>query len=226
VNPHDPDPYRGGTFWIGASFLSEGNAALKIYVNGKGGDETEQWARFDQFAARFGALRKWHELKQKLTAMTPLGTAVYISRDAEAVGSLYVHGYGNHVSYYEELLRDCGNEPLRDVFREYTESMLGNERRYPTQSVVCSFCLGSDAVVAAKIEFCGHCLFQSDSEAVDKCLRWLELRGLDTAIYNDLLSVIGGPVSSTASNIHSYVGLGWKQRTGDYSTIYLKPNFV
>ncbi len=105
--------------------------------------------------------------------------------------------------------------------------MLGNDRAYPTQSAVFSvgFEQGADAPPDVKIEFCGHCLFQGDVEARDRCLEWLTLRNINPHAYTDQLEVLAGPMSATKVNTHVYLGLGWKKQR-EYTTIYLKPHPV
>jgi hypothetical protein len=76
-----------------------------------------------------------------------------------------------------------------------------------------------------KIEFCGHCLFQSDKQARDRFLQWLELQRIDARAYEELLDVICGQMSPKVVNSHIYLGLGWK-RQDSYTTIYLKPHFA
>lgn len=228
VSAHEADPDRGGTFWIGASFAPGGKRGLKIYINGKNGTENEQWARLDRFAEHFGSLEKQHELKRLVTGkMSPLGMAISLSGDGSPAGRVYFSGYGNRVSYYEHLLQHCGGEQYVDAFGEYTEVMLGEDRAYPTQSAVISVGIGPTVSprTDAKIEFCGHCLFQSDSQALDRCLRWLALRKIDARPYVELLDVIAGPMSPAKVNTHIYLGLGWQEQH-EYTTIYLKPHPV
>jgi hypothetical protein len=102
--------------------------------------------------------------------------------------------------------------------------MLGGDRAYPTQSVVFSvgFEQGTDGPPDVKIEFCGHCLFQADSQARDRCLEWLTLRDIDPQAYTDQLEVLAGQMSATKVDAHVFLGLGWKKQR-EYTTIYLKP---
>ena len=103
--------------------------------------------------------------------------------------------------------------------------MLGKDRAYPTQSAVFSvgFEQGADHPPDVKIEFCGHCLFQGDVEARDRCLEWLQLRNINPHTYTDQLEVLAGQMSPTRVNTHVYLGLGWKKQR-EYTTIYLKPH--
>jgi hypothetical protein len=79
----------------------------------------------------------------------------------------------------------------------------------------------ADAPADVKIEFCGHCLLQSDVEARDRCLRWLTLLNIDPQVYSDQLEVLARQMSPTRVNTHVYLGLGWKKER-EYTTIYLK----
>ena len=221
----DVDPDRGGSFWVGAGFASDGKSGVKIYINGKSGASSERWSKFEDFASYFGAAKTHDQLHQVLAGkMTPLGMAVSLQQDENPNGRLYLSGYGNSVSYYENLLRHfCGIQSV-EPFREYSRIMLGNDRAYPTQSAVFSvgFEHGADAPPDVKIEFCGHCLFQGDVEARDRCLEWLTLRNINPHAYTDQLEVLAGSMSATKVNTHVYLGLGWKKQR-DYTSIYLKP---
>jgi hypothetical protein len=226
VNAHLVDPDRGGTFWMGAGVAAAGQVGLKIYINGRNGSEAEQWARLDTFAAYFGANEKPRDVRQLLAGgMTPLGMAISLRQDEGPAGRIYFLGYGNRVSYYERLLRHFGGEQQVEGFRQFTEVLLREDRAYPTQSVVFSigFVSGQDRQIDVKTEFCGHCLFPSDTEARDRCLEWLALRKIDPQAYQDLLEVTGGRLSGAKVNTHIYFGQGWKQQQ-EYTTIYLKPH--
>ncbi|MFZ0662889.1 MAG: hypothetical protein WAM66_09375 [Acidobacteriaceae bacterium] len=226
ASAHDMDPDGGGTFWLGAGFAPGGKSGVKIYINGKSGTEKERWSRFDNFAGFFGAIETCHSLRQLVAGkMAPLGVAVSLGRNESPTGRVYLSGYGNLVSYYEDLLRYFGDESYTDAFRKYTEVMLEEDRAYPTQSVVFSagFGLGPGRPIDIKIEFCGHCLFPGDAQAGQRCLRWLALRNINADSYASLLEVIGGRMSATEVNTHVYLGLGWKNQQ-EYTTLYLKPH--
>lgn len=225
---HDVDPDRGGSFWVGAGFASDGKSGVKIYINGKSGASSERWSKFEDFASYFGAAKTHDQLRQVLAGkMTPLGMAVSLQQDENPNGRIYLSGYGNSVSYYENLLRHFGGVQSVEPFQEYSRIMLGNDRAYPTQSAVFSvgFEQGADTPPDVKIEFCGHCLFQGDVEARDRCLEWLTLRNINPHAYTDQLEVLAGPMSATKVNTHVYLGLGWKKQR-EYTTIYLKPHPV
>lgn len=225
ANAYELAPDGGGTFWMGAGLTREGDCGLKVYVNGKQGTETEQWRRMGEFAAYFGAAELHEELWKMLGGrMAPLGMGVALSQSRNPAGRLYFNGYGNCVSYYEDLLRHFGSAQHVKAFRQYTEVMLAAERSYPTQSVVFSagFESGRNAAPDIKVEFCGHCLFQSDWQARERCLHWLALRQIESRPYGDMLRILAGQMSVAKVDAHVYVGLGWKGQQ-EYSTIYLKP---
>ncbi len=114
---HDVDPDRGGSFWVGAGFASDGKSGVKIYINGKSGASSERWSKFEDFASYFGAAKTHDQLRQVLAGkMTPLGMAVSLQQDENPNGRIYLSGYGNSVSYYENLLRHfCGSAICRTV---------------------------------------------------------------------------------------------------------------
>ena len=219
---------RAGTFWVGAGFAPGGKSAVKIYINGKSGSPAERWAKFQTFAESFGAPNIHQQLKSLLARrMAPLGMAVSLRPDGNPAGRIYLNGYGNPMSYYENLLRHFGGEECIEPFKQYTRVMLASDRAYPTQSTIFSVGFGDRAEVHSdvKIEFCGHCLFQGDVEARERCLQWLTLRNIDPRSYSDQLEVLASRMSRSKVNAHVYLGLGWKQQR-EYTTIYLKPHPV
>jgi hypothetical protein len=226
VDARDLEPDGGGNFWVGAGFASGGKSGVKIYINGKSGASGQRWAKLEDFAAYFGETKTYQQLRQLLAGkMTPLGMAVSLQRDENPNGRIYLSGYGNSLSYYENLLRHLAGQPSVEPFREYARVMLGKDRAYPTQSAVFSvgFEQGADAPPEVKIEFCGHCLFQGDVQARDRCLEWVKLRNINPHAYTDQLEVLAGKLSATKVNAHVYLGLGWKKQR-EYTTIYLKPH--
>ncbi|MHB1793971.1 MAG: hypothetical protein ACYCPO_03300 [Acidobacteriaceae bacterium] len=226
ADARDLDPDRGGKFWVGAGFASGGKSGVKIYVNGKCGAPSERWAKLEDFAEFLGATKTHQQLRKLLDGkMTPLGMAVSLQQDENPNGRIYLSGYGNSVSYYENLLRHLAGRQSVEPFRAYTRVMLGKDRAYPTQSAVFSvgFEQGVDAPPDVKVEFCGHCLFQGDVQARERCLEWLTLRNINPYAYTDQLEVLAGQMSSTKVNTHVYLGLGWKKQR-EYTTIYLKPH--
>ena len=224
VNPLDLHPDHGGTFWIGASFSSKGNAALKIYINGKKGTESESWSRFEEFVRYFGASKSWQETKKLLDGkMKPLGMAITLGKDSLPKGRLYLGGYGNRASYYEGLLEYCEGGSVASAFSQFTACMLGNDSKYPTQSAVFSVAAADGELVDPKMEFCAHCLFRDDQQAFDACSRWLQFRKIDPDLYSRLLNALSGQIHHSPASVHVYVGLGWRQRR-EHTTIYLKPD--
>jgi hypothetical protein len=224
VNPLDLNPDHGGTFWLGAGFSSKGNAALKIYINGKRGTESERWSRFEKFIEYFGACKNWRGTKERLDSkMKPLGMAITLGKDSVPKGRLYLSGYGNLASYYEGVLEYCEGKSVADAFSQFTAFILGNDRKYPTQSAVFSIAAVDGKLADAKMDFCAHCLFRSDSHAFDTCLEWLRFRKIDPLLYSHLLNLFSEQIDQNATNVHMYVGLGWRQQR-EHTTIYLKPD--
>jgi hypothetical protein len=214
-------------FWIGAGLCKGGKVGIKIYINGRTGEEREEWTRLIEFATFFGASDQIGHLRQLLAGqMTPLGMAIGLNQVGNPTGRIYFSAYGKRVSYYEDLLRTFVSTTNANVFRNYSEFMLGEDYSFPTQTAVFSIGLSHDLVVPAdvKIEFCGHCLFRSDQQARNRCLRWLAQRGFDSCFYEETLAVLANKLSSTKVNNHVYIGIGWKKQE-EYKTIYLKPHF-
>jgi hypothetical protein len=216
-----------GAFWIGASFSSEAKPKLRIYVNSKWGSEERRWERLNSFVSHFSGIDRWHKIEKVLAFRTkPLGMALTLGRGVSLSGRVYVSAYGNPLTYYEYLIQSAVNEECCSLFRNFTETFLGEERQYPTKSVVCSFGFDSQTDPDFKFELCGHCIFTSDIQAKEKCLAWLKYLNLDLTTYLLVLEVLSeGRLRETNADLHCYVGFGLKHGEA-YSSIYLKPNFI
>lgn len=216
-----------GALWIGIGFSTMARPKLTIYINGKWGNESKMWARLDLFVSHFDGKEPWDKTRELLsTGMKPLGMAITLSEGSVFSGRAYVSAYGNPLAYYEHLVRSATDEKFYRLFMRFVEAFLGEDRRYPLRSVVCSYGIGKGAETDFKFELCGHCFLASDVQAKEKCLNWSRFMNLDPTMYLQLLEVIAnGHLSDTNVDLHSYMGLGLK-REDVYSTIYLKPSWT
>jgi hypothetical protein len=216
-----------GAFWIGIRFSPDAQAKLIVYVNGKWGSADGRWARANEFAACLGALEVWRGVESLFgEGMEPLGLALTVSQDRPITGRIYATSYGKSVAFYERVVRSLNQTGAGAVLGKFAEIMLGDERRYPVRSAVCSVGLNQQSEPDFKLELCGHCMFSSDVDAIARCHRWLDAAKADPSRYQDLLRVIAsGPFSSTRTHLHSYVGFGWKDHEL-YTSIYLKPQIL
>lgn len=111
-------------------------------------------------------------------------------------------------------------------FQLFAETFLGENRKYPTRSVVCSFGFDASEELDFKIEFCGHCIFTGDAEAKEKCLNWLGSLDIDPSMYLRVLDVLSqGDISEKSTDLHCFLGIGSRHEEA-YSTIYLKPDLM
>jgi len=223
----DPDLLAdpAGAFWIGAGFSPTAEPKLRVYINGRWGREDRMWPRFDAFVSHFNGAERWHEIEKALiTGMKPLGMSLTLGKDSQLSGRVYVSAFGNTLTYYESLISSIADQEYINLLKRFTETFLGEELRYPTKSVVCSFGFGARTGFDFKFELCGHCIFASDREAKEKTLDWLRILDVDPAIYLNTLEVMSeGRLSGTDVDLHRYVGFGSKhERT--YASIYLKPS--
>jgi hypothetical protein len=214
-------------FWIGVSFAPGQPAELRIYINGKWGGKNQRWARLKTFASHFPAFARWEEIEKLLfDRMQPLGMALALRADKPPTGRIYVSAYGNPISYYERVVQSYTSDTFRRLFGQYAETLMREDRHYPTPSAVCSFGLNSRPEPDFKFELCAHCLFSSDTDGAERFLDWLMFSNTNPAAYLDMLQAIsGGDVSQTEVNFHCYTGFGVKQEI-TYSTVYLKPSLV
>lgn len=225
----DPDllAENAGAYWIGVSYSPEVKPRMKIYINCKWGSEKKMWERLDLFVSHFNGLAQWQEAKKALNSgMMPLGMALTISEHKQPSGRVYVSAYGNKIDYYERFVRSITNDREYNLFKQFTEIILGDDRQYPTKSVVCSFSFDSQDRLDFKFEMCGHCIFSSDTDASERCLNWLKTMDVDPTAYLYTIQVLSDDhLSKTNVDLHSFVGFGLKHHE-IYSSLYFKPNII
>ena len=217
-----------GVYWIGVSFPPAKGPALTIYINSRLDGVHCQWERARAFTAFFGGLDTWRRMEPELRGhMTPLGMAMTIEAGCQTSGRVYFSAYGLAFDYYRDLMvKTYSDEGCGGLYDRYTEAMVGENRRYPARSAVCSveFECGRQAP-HFKFELCAHCAFSSDAEAFARCERWLESQQLDTGLYRDTIELLtyGQRLSDTTlPELHAYVGFGLR-RGEAYATFYLNP---
>ena len=201
---------HAGATWIGAAFSPRQPATCKLYVNAKWGEPRTRWARLAAFASQFGLFDVWSALREMVDGeLEPLGVALAISARAPATGRIYLSGYGKSFAYLETLGSIYGGSGFDEQIRRLGRTLLGEDYRYPTRSVVCSLGIRERGTTDFKVELCGHCAFDSDVQALARCSEWLRTVGLDVAVYKQVVALLslGAPSSSSAA-LHAYVGIG------------------
>lgn len=214
----DLDANRAGVYWIGVSFPPGQAPALTIYINARWGGREAQWERIFAFAQWFGLAGQWRALEQQLRSrMDPLGTAIMVSAGKPPAGRVYASAWGLPLDYYRSLLAAFREDEISHFARE----VLGEKGAYPIPSAACSFELSA----AAKFELCGHCVFASDAEAVERCSSWLQSRRCNATLYLDTINILTRGwtrIRAKPPEVHSCLGIGTRG-WHPYSTLYLNP---
>jgi hypothetical protein len=217
---------HAGTLWIGLRFSSPGQPQLVVYVNGKWGDRAARWNRAADFASCLGAQDVWQAITPIVADLEPLGFALTLSPGRPMTGRIYTSCYGKAVAFFEQMVQALNQPESEESMSLFAAIMMGEERQYPVRSAVCSFGLSGQSKADVKVEFCAHCLFAGDSDATERCNRWLRATSTEPSRYQQLLGMIGpdgfGP---SCGLLHSFVGLGWKDQKL-YTSIYLKPHVL
>ena len=214
-----------GAYWIGVRFSEKTSPTLQVYINAKWGTEPKMWERLDEFAKFFNNYEEWSAAKSLFTnGMKPLGMLITAQRDLPLGGRIYLSSHDSPLSYYEDMIRSFTNGACNELFQQFLDIFLPRTSEYPMKFIVCSFGIGCDLVPKFKFEICGHCIFKSDNDALDKCLYWAKVTKVDPKIYFRVLKIIsGGNISTTKNNVHKFFGIGFHDNKVD-SSIYLKPN--
>ena len=215
---------HAGATWIGAGFSPRHPPRLKVYVNAKWGEQTARWARLAAFAGRFGLSDAWLPLREMVDGeLEPLGVALVIGARAPVTGRIYLSGYGKPFAYLQALGRTYGGSAFEDQVRQWGRTLLREDYRYPTRSVVCSLGIEERGTTDFKVELCGHCAFDSDAQALARCAQWLRNVTVDPAVYEQVVALLStGAPSSSAATLHAYVGIGSGHGTPE-STFYFNP---
>jgi len=224
INDRDLISDPAGVFWIGVNFSQQSSSVLKVYINGKLGNDIKIWNRLDSFASYFDSSELWLAAKSLLIGSTkPLGMAISSQKGSPLGGRIYVSSYGNSLSYYENLIGSLNNEG-KHIFQQFVDTFLGESRKYPLKSVVCSLGFGSHLETNFKFEICGHCVFKSDKEAMERSLNWARRMNLTPDAYLKVLGIVSGwNISQTKNNHHTFLGFG-VDGTSLHSSLYLKPS--
>jgi hypothetical protein len=217
---------EAGATWLGMSFSPGQRPRLKIYINVKWGDSVTRWARLAAFSGHLGAAACWAGARAVIGGeLEPLGASLVIGARSTS-GRIYLSGYGKPFSYYEKLARTFGGAVFQEHLRRYGEALLQGDYAYPTQSVVCSLGIRSGWPADFKVELCGHCAFDSDVEAKERCVELLQRLNLSTAHYLPVVDLLSqSQLSASGTRLHSYLGTG-SGRGIPYSTFYFNPASV
>jgi hypothetical protein len=214
-----------GAFWIGVSFEPEGAASMTVHANVRRGPEDSRWTRLAEFAGSV-AEAEWGRIFAVAQAGTlkPLGAGVRITGHGRLHARVYFGAYGVTPQDYRRMFREAGApEPFDRALAMFFEAALEAESAFPTQSAVFSFGSNGDGAWSPKLELCGHCAWNSDSEAEARCGTWLERLGMDADLYRDVIRILAGDRDSQESTcVHTYAGVGMR-RDQLYASIYLNP---
>lgn len=215
---------RGGMFWIGAGARAGEPPRLQIYINSCRGGDAADHRHLDAFAANFAATGQWAAQKKSLEGrMNLLGVSITLSGGRPSSGRIYLRGYGNPLSYYEDLARRAAGDACAAALRESVHVLLSDDCSYPTRSVVCSFGFGDGGAPDFKCEFCAHCVFANDAEAVARCSAWLAPFKTHLDAYSSMVRTVAGErIGASTRGLHSFVGVGFRRRQ-PYYTVYLNP---
>lgn len=212
---------HAGAFWLGAGFVRGRDPTLKLYVNARWGEDAVRWAHLAAFAASLGADREWLEARQRIgESLEPLGVALAAGGTGPLAGRIYMSGYGKSWGYLETLARAFVGPAFEQRLRGFGRALLGTDYEYPTRSLVCSVGIREGRLADLKVELCGHCAFDSDTQARERCQAWLRDDQAALDAYRRTLDVLcDGSLSSTMTTLHSYLGLG----SGNERTLYFNP---
>lgn len=225
----ESDPHllcgHADTLWLSPSFSPSARPRLTVYINVRWGDEDGRRRRLARFASYLGDETLWGDFRDFTDGeMEPLGAAVTLAADSPPTGRVYVSAFGKSLEYYANLTRALTDTRFERLFRRFMKTMLSEDCQYPTRSVVCSVRIGPGGATDFKFELCGHCAFESDTQAKSRHMNWLSSIGVDAAPYLSLLDALaGGRLNATSAVAHAYTGVGLKAGM-PYSTIYLKPD--
>jgi len=198
-----------GALWVGAGFAPGLDPTLKLYVNARWGEADGRWERLERFAAALGALEGWERARGLVEDdLSPLGVALGARAGNPVVGRIYLGGYGRSWDRLAALAGACSGGAFASRVHRCARELLAAEYPYPSRSVVLSLGVGEGRLADVKVELCGHCAFDSDRQARERCGRWLADDRDASAVYGRVVSILSdGPLSDARATLHSYVGV-------------------
>lgn len=211
-----------GALWVGAGFAPGCDPTLKLYANARWGEEGGRWERLERFAAAFGAREGWEHARCLVgSEVSPLGAALAARAGAPTVGRIYLGGYGRNWDRLAALAGECvGGGVFASRVRRCARELLAAEYPHPSRSVVVSLGVRAGRLADVKVELCGHCAFDSDLQARERCERWLADDRDASALYGRVVSILSGDtLCGTRATLHSYVGIG----SSGERTFYFNP---
>ena len=216
-----------GVFWFALSCPADRPPSLTIYTNGRWGSMPSRSSRLERFAAFFDSLGVWRStMRAAPFGLTPLGTAITMSRGQPLSGRAYLSAYGVPMSSYRALFSDLDNAPeAGTAFDAFARHVVGDDLPYPTRSAVFSVAFGCTGCPAPKLELCAHCAFENDVDAADRIARWLHAADLDAELYRSVLRTVTTryPLRrGEVPTVHAYVGVG-SRGPEQYASVYLNP---
>lgn len=215
-------------YWFAVRVPPDGAPSITVYVNAAWGREGDRWRRCDGLAAAFGAASPWQAMSIREPGLAPLGAAVTVTRGQPPRARLYLRGFGLGADACGAWAAEASLCPAaKDVVAQCLDGLRDDPRRRPVPSVVLSIDLVDDARSAgAKVELCGHCLFDDDGAAARRVARWLEHADFDSAAYRAVVEALtegrAVPPRLGRASLHAFIGAG--VRAGEpFASLYLNP---
>jgi hypothetical protein len=219
-----PDDDHLASLWVGLAAGGAIGPRLRVYANAGWGGATGRWLRLitalrELDAGGFGA-----RLEPLLPRLVPefnlAGFAVTIPA-TPLLCKLYLRPAGSGWN----AARAVANALLgarSETFVAAIEETLGPLEELPPRALVLSIA-GSAAggALDLKLDFCGHCLFDSEARAGHAVERLAHSFGLDLAPYHAMLADLGPP-SAGAQRV-AFVGIGREPDGADRINIYFAP---
>jgi hypothetical protein len=225
LTPQDDDHIAG--LWVGVAVGAAVRPRLRLYANNGWGDTTARWLRLIGAMRRLNAGQFGASLQPLvpllLPAFSPVGFAVTVPA-SPLLCKLYLRPIGRPWSAIRELARTV-LASRADGFIAAIENGMGRPlEALPDRAVLVSVAgFASGGPLDLKLDLCGHCLFNDDTEAAIAIERLSLSLALDASPYRVTIEDLGEPATLPGNRV-AFVGVGGNANGGDRINVYLAPS--
>ena len=225
LTPADDEHIAG--LWVGFAMNDMGKSRVRLYANNGWGDLSERWLRLIDGLRRlnaggFGA-RLEPLLPLLLASFSPAGLAVTLSA-LPPVCKLYLRPIASPWLATHALARAVLGQ-RSGSFISALEGGLGQSMEtLPERALIVSMAgSASGGPLDLKLDLCGHCLFQEDTQATRIIERLAALFELDASPYHAMIENLCLADTRMPHKMVAFVGVGANPSGECRMNLYLTP---
>lgn len=214
--------------WVGVAHGSDGSCRLRLYANNGWGDRLARWLRLIRCLAVLGGAGYGAAIRGLLPLLTdsfsPAGFAITLP-DEPSLCKLYLRPIDVPWPACREVVNQVHGRAAASFLKGVEEGLGRSLETLPPNSLVLSVAAPlTGGELDVKLDFCGHCLFLSDSDARISVSRLVRIFDLHDGPYRQLLEAVGADeFEQTSPGLHAFVGIGAGPGAKVRVNVYAKP---